>query len=681
MNSLKIKILGLIALIMCGVIGLITWKNLITQHEMLAKVAEQNGRLVSETIRNSIHSSMKNGEQSKVQGMFTEIGENPSIDAVRIFDESGRILTSAKPDEIGSLINTSDLLAYRSGRTSYLEIVDRHESYKTLLPFENTPECTGCHDPEQKILGILSLQLSLKDTENLQASSRNTTLLAAIGAIGLLVIVITTFILFYVDAPIRKIITAMKRVEHGEFDQATIHIDSSEELSELADKFNGMVDHLKSLVENTILHECELAVNREQLAHQGELQSMNITLEERLKEIEYLNISLEERIEEIEEANYKIADLASDLECKNNSLEVTISRLSALNKMGMALNSTLDLESLFETMIRRAIEAVGAEVGYILLYDLEHGTLKVGGAVGLFDLVNRETRLPLRPDGVAYWVIQKRQALLIEKVENNREFSPVSSLGYTRRTLISAPLIVKDEIIGTITLANKGDLSSFKEQDLELLTTIAAQASVAIKNVHLYEDQQTTYLNTMQALVSAVEASDPYTRGHSERVTRYAQILGRQLNLTSDSFKRLERASILHDIGKIGIDVAVLHKEGILSASDVNILQQHPLIGTKILEPISFLGTVRQIIAQHHERYDGMGYPFRVKGDDILLEARIIAVVDTYDAMTSDRPYRKALSHEIALAEIKKYSGTQFDPYVADAMLTLCQNGQWPLSS
>ena len=679
MNSLKIKILGLIAFIMCGVIGLITWKNLVTQHDMLAKVAEQNGRLVSETIRNSIHSNMKNGEQSKVQGMFAEIGQNPSIAAIKIFDESGRILISANQDDIGSLINTSDLLAYRSGRTSYPEVTNDHERYKTLLPLENSSECSGCHDPEQKILGILSLQLSLKDTESLQTTSRNATLLAAIGAIGLLVIVITTFILFYVDAPIRKLITAMKRVEHGEFDQAAIQIDSSEEMSELADKFNGMVDHLKSLVENTILHECELAVNREQLAHQGELQSMNTTLEERLKEIEYLNISLEERIEEIEEANYKIADLASDLESKNNSLEVTISRLSALNKMGVALNSTLDLESLFETMIRRAIEAVGAEVGYILLYDFEHGTLKVGGAVGLFDLVNRDTRLPLRPGGVTYWVIQKRQPLLIEKAENNREFSPVSSLGYTRDTLISAPLIVKDEIIGTITLANKGDLTSFKEQDMELLTTIAAQASVAIKNVHLYEDQQTTYLNTMQALVSAVEASDPYTRGHSERVTRYAQILGRQLNLTSDSFKRLERASILHDIGKIGIDIAVLHKEGILSASDVDILQQHPLIGTKILEPISFLGTVRQIIAQHHERYDGMGYPFRVKGDDILLEARIIAVVDTYDAMTSDRPYRKALSHEIALAEIKKYSGTQFDPYVADAMLTLCHNGQWPL--
>lgn len=679
MNSLKIKILGLIILIMCGVIGLITWKNIQTQHDMMVKVAEQNGKLVSETIRNSINTNMLNGEQGNVQKIFADIHNNPSITSIKIFDESGRILNSALKEEIGSLANTSDLLAYRSGRRSFTDFIDGKEVFKTLLPFENSAECNGCHPADQKILGILSLNLSLQETDDLQATSRNTTLLTAIGAIGLLVIVITTFILLYVDAPIRKIISAMKYVEGGEFDQPSLKIASSDEMSELAEKFNGMVDHLKSLVENTILHECELAVNREQLAHQGELQSMNITLEERLKEIEYLNISLEERIEEIEEANYKIADLASDLECKNNSLEVTIARLSALNKMGMALNSTLDLESLFDTMIRRAIEAVGAEVGYILLYDLEHDALKVGGAVGLFDLVNRETRLPLRPGGVTYWVIQKRQPILIEKAENCREFSPISSLGYTRHTLISAPLIVKDEIIGAITLANKADLSSFKDQDLELLTTIAAQASVAIKNVHLYEDQQTTYLNTMQALVSAVEASDPYTRGHSERVTRFAQIIGRQLNLTSDAFKRLERASILHDIGKIGIDVAVLHKEGALSTSDVNILQQHPLIGTKILEPISFLSSVRQIILQHHERYDGLGYPFRVKGDDILLEARIIAVVDTYDAMTSDRPYRKALSHEVALAEIKKYSGTQFDPYVADAMLTLCHNGQWPL--
>ncbi|MDZ4183927.1 MAG: hypothetical protein U1D97_02980, partial [Desulfuromonadales bacterium] len=180
MNSLKIKILGLIALIMCGVIGLITWKNIETQHNMLAEVAKQNGRLVSETIRNSINSNMKNGEQDKVQEIFAEISQNPSISSVKIFDESGRILTSAQSEDIGSLINPADLLAYRSGRTSNFEIVNDQESYKTLLPIENSTECYSCHDPEQKILGILSLQLSLRDIESLQESSRNTTLLASI---------------------------------------------------------------------------------------------------------------------------------------------------------------------------------------------------------------------------------------------------------------------------------------------------------------------------------------------------------------------------------------------------------------------------------------------------------------------------------------------------------------------
>lgn len=677
MNSLKIKILGMIGLIMCGVIGLITWKNLNTQHDMLAKVGEHNGRLMAETIRNSINSSMRTGEQRKIQSIFSDISTNPSIDSIKIFDESGRITRSANKEDIGTLTSTSDLLAYRSGRISSIETVNGKELFKTLLPFENSPECHGCHPADQKILGILSLKLTFRETEALQNDSRNTTILTAIGAIGLLAVVITVFILFFVDTPINKIINAMKKVEEGDFDHPPLEIRSSEEMFVLAEKFNGMVGHLKSLVENTILHECELAVSREQLSHQVELQSMNMTLEERLKENEYLNISLEERIEEIEEANYKIADLASDLESKNKSLENTISRLSVLNKMGIALSSTLDIESLFETMIRRATEAVNAEIGYILLYDLDHGTLKVGGAVGLFDLVSRETRIPLRPGGVTYHVIQKRQPILIEKCDQNREFRAISTLGYTRHTLISAPLIVKDEVIGAITLANKSDMTSFNLQDLELLTTIGAQASVAIKNVQLYEDQQTTYLNTMQALVSAVEASDTYTRGHSERVTRYAQILGRQLNLTNDSIKRLERAAILHDIGKIGIDVAVLHKQGLLTSNDVNSLQQHPLIGHKILEPITFLSGVRQIILQHHERYDGMGYPFKIKGEEILLEARIIAVVDTYDAMTSDRPYRKALSHEIALAEIIKYSGSQFDPYVVDAMVTICNNNQW----
>lgn len=678
MNSLKIKILVLISVIMFGAISLIAWYNLKIQHDILAKSTENTGQLLVKTVRNSIRSSMINSKNSEVRKILEHIGEDPSIEDIKIFDDTGRILVSAKHFDIGSLTTTSELLSYRANRLNFTETIDDVERFTTLIPLENSSECIGCHQHDKPVLGILSLQMSLNQINNLQLAGRNATLFSSLGTLALLIVAITLFILIYVDAPIRKLVNAMQKVEAGEFDHATINITSSEEMFELATKFNNMVGRLKFLVESTIKHECELVVHREKLSHHDAIQSMNVTLEERLKEIEYLNISLEEHIEEIEEANYKIADLASDLENKNSSLEMTVSRLSALHKMGLALNSTMDLEKLFDILIRRTMEAVGSRIGYILLLDSGQWSLKIGGSVGLAETYNRNTRIALKPGGVSYWVIENRQPILIEKMETTNDFNKISTLGYTRETIICAPLLIKDEIIGTITIANKNDGTPFNANDLELLTTIGAQASVAIKNVRLYEEQKTTYLSTVQALVSAIEASDPYTRGHSERVTRYAQLLGQQINLSTDALKRLEHAAVLHDIGKIGIDLALLHKQGQLSTSDIDALQQHPLIGARILEPITFLNGVREIIVQHHERYDGCGYPFRIKGDEIYMEARILAVADTYDAMTSDRPYRKALSHDTALNEIRTYAGTQFDPTVAEAMNTICAAGLWP---
>jgi putative nucleotidyltransferase with HDIG domain len=159
-------------------------------------------------------------------------------------------------------------------------------------------------------------------------------------------------------------------------------------------------------------------------------------------------------------------------------------------------------------------------------------------------------------------------------------------------------------------------------------------------------------------------------------VTRYSVALAKKVGMEGDPLKQLEQAAILHDIGKIGIDVGLLHKKDKLTEADIDILKMHPSIGVHILEPISFLGTVREIIEQHHERYDGNGYPNGLKGAEWRLEGKILAVCDTYDAMTSDRPYRKALSHEIAIQEIRNHCGTQFDPDVAAAFIEMCSEGQ-----
>jgi putative nucleotidyltransferase with HDIG domain len=431
-------------------------------------------------------------------------------------------------------------------------------------------------------------------------------------------------------------------------------------------------------MESTVKNERELAISQEKLAHSEELHAMNMTLEDRLKEIEYLNINLEERIEEIEEANYKIADLASELEEKNIGLTQAVDRLQALYKMGLAVNATMDLGKLLDLLSQKTMETMRAQVGYILMLNEKTGNLIVGGAGGISEDFDLELEIPLKPGGVSYWVMNNNQPKLVEDVDKEREFSKMSRLGFIRESVICAPLTDQEKVFGTITIANPVDGSSFGPADIELLTTIAAQASIAIRNARLYEAQESTYLNTVHALVSAIEASDAYTRGHSERVTRYSVALAKRMGMTGDPLKQLEQAAILHDIGKIGIDVALLHKKEKLTAADIDVLKLHPSIGVRILEPIHFLGTVRDIIEQHHERYDGNGYPNGLSGDEWRLEGKILAVCDTYDAMTSDRPYRKALSHEIATQEIHDHSGTQFDPEVAAEFLAMCNDGQLP---
>lgn len=676
MNSLKIKFLGLCCIILMVAIGLTTWYNLQTQKAMLGKLATEHGRMLAETVRNSIITDMANGKNDQVGHILSKINDEPAIDNVRIFDESGRILMAANSEEIGSLVSTSELMAYRTGNFSFSSTLSDREYFNSIVPIYNQKSCHSCHKESTKVLGILNLQLSLDELSSMQRSGRNATMVAAGVMLVILILTITSFLLIYVDVPIRRLVSAMDHVEKGRFEEAQTMVSSSYEMTLLSTKFDSMVQRLRELVENTIKTERELATSQDKIAHNEEIHAMNLTLEDRLKEIEYLNINLEERIEEIEEANYKIADLASDLEEKNNGLSQAVDRLQALYKMGLAVNATMDLDKLLDLLCQKTTATMKAQAGYILMLNESTGNLSVGGAAFTNKDIDLKMEIPLKPGGISFWVIKNNKAKLVENVDKEREFSKMSRLGFIRESVICAPLTNKDTVIGTITVANPIDGSSFGPSDIELLSTIATQASIAIRNARLYEAQETTYLNTVQALVSAIEASDAYTRGHSERVTRYSIALAQKLGLKGDPLKQLEQAAILHDIGKIGIDVALLHKKEKLTSADIDVLKLHPSIGVRILEPIHFLGTVREIIEQHHERYDGNGYPKGLSGEEWRLEGKILAVCDTYDAMTSDRPYRKALSHEIAIQEIRDHSGAQFDPEVAAAFIEICNEGQ-----
>ena len=217
------------------------------------------------------------------------------------------------------------------------------------------------------------------------------------------------------------------------------------------------------------------------------------------------------------------------------------------------------------------------------------------------------------------------------------------------------------------------------EQNIDLQTTNRdLEAEVAQRTRQLDQinrELKVGYIQTIGALAEAVDAKDPYTRGHSERVGFYASRIAREMGLARELIERIYIAGLLHDVGKIGIPDAILAKPGRLSEEEYELIKKHPAIGARILEPIALLSEVAPCVKHHHEWFDGSkrGYPQQLAGQDIPLPARVIAVADTVEAMTSDRPYRLALGLEVVVAEIHKYRGLQFDPMVANAFLDLIE--------
>jgi putative nucleotidyltransferase with HDIG domain len=674
MNSLKIKIIGLITIIVVAIVTAAALINFQLQKQLLASVTKQNAVMLTETIKSGMANAMRTGRPSEIQSILAGIKSQESIKSIKIFDTDGRIVVSADNGEIGKKASQDELAALISGAFEQKNI-HKENIFSANSVIRNDKECHGCHDSSREILGVLHVDIGLDNLDSFIPSIRNTSITSTVLIILLITVTITIFLIHYVDKPIKQFIHSMQRVEKGDF-ESTLTITSSDEMNLLSENHNRMVERLKYQMEAAITHERELARAQEKLAHHRESHLLNQRLEEQLREIENLNISLEERIEEIEEANYKIADLAGELEDKNTNLEKAVAKLSTLYKVGLAINSTMELEKLFKLIVKTTMDTLHAQIGYIILTNESISTLKVTTLLGYdVNLSPEGTEVPMKPSSVSTWVIKHRKPLLIADIGETPQFDRFSALGYERKTLICAPLTAKDEIIGTITVVNKLDNSVYTNEELELLNTIAAQASIAIKNAKLYDEQQKIYLNTIHALVSAIEASDSYTRGHSERVTRYCLELARKLGLPHDRVKIIERAAILHDIGKIGIDLTLLHKEGKLTPEDVSNLQQHPVIGMRILEPIEFLHDVRICIGQHHERFDGQGYPYNVAANELLLESRILAIADAFDAMTSDRPYRKALPVEMAVRELLDNSGSQFDPELVPHFVQLIEIG------
>jgi HD-GYP domain-containing protein (c-di-GMP phosphodiesterase class II) len=201
----------------------------------------------------------------------------------------------------------------------------------------------------------------------------------------------------------------------------------------------------------------------------------------------------------------------------------------------------------------------------------------------------------------------------------------------------------------------------FSEVDIKLLEILVSQVSIALENSQLNGRLQNSYLNTLQVLASAIEAKCKYTRGHSERVTQYAVQFAKMLGLSAAEIDKLKFACGVHDIGKINISDAILNKPSRLNEEEWKQMRQHPAKGVEILVPLGILKEIVPLVKHHHERFDGKGYPDGLRGEELPLETKVISLVDSYDAMTSTRPYRIEMNHKSAVKEIEDNLGKQFD--------------------
>lgn len=269
-------------------------------------------------------------------------------------------------------------------------------------------------------------------------------------------------------------------------------------------------------------------------------------------------------------------------------------------------------------------------------------------------------------------LISNKKRSIIEKklkISNGIEKKIIKRLSAIRKdNLLAIPLICED-IIGLVILKRNKNDPFFDQFDQEMLMTIAEQAIIGIKNLQLYEEQQKIVLGSIKSLVILLDTRVPQEYTHSPYFIKLVSAIGEQMNLDAKQIESLKYASLLHDTGKADIPVEILTKTTKLTPKEYDIIKKHPLKGAQILRPLQILKPVIPIITHHHEKYDGTGYPSRLKKGQIPLGARIMAVADAFEAMVYGRPYRERKDINSAIKEIKKKSGAQFDPKVVEAFL------------
>lgn len=390
-------------------------------------------------------------------------------------------------------------------------------------------------------------------------------------------------------------------------------------------------------------------------------------------------LSLANRKKDLREQNLMLEDEVqkghADYSRINRELKKKVLDMRSLFGLSQDLNRLRDPEELVHIFCLTVVGQLGvSSVGLFYAFDELDDHLSYAGGSGVSNAILQSVRLS-REIGLSRYLLAKQDAIILldepmpEDAEREARF--ILRFGFE----CCYPLVVKSQLIGIVFIGSKVNRQRYTSDDLELFKSVCTSAATGLENARLYGELQSTYLSTIKVLVSAIEAKDAYTRGHTDRVSEYARMIAEEMKLSKKDVEIVCFGAALHDIGKLGVYENILNKPSELTEQEWEVVRSHPEIGANIIKNMKFLESACDLVRHHHERLDGKGYPDRLKGNEISLGARIVAVADSFDAMTSDRPYRRAYSLEESVDQLKKQR-EKFDQDIVAHVEMLVRSGR-----
>jgi HD-GYP domain-containing protein (c-di-GMP phosphodiesterase class II) len=335
------------------------------------------------------------------------------------------------------------------------------------------------------------------------------------------------------------------------------------------------------------------------------------------------------------------------------------------------IRSSPRMTQMLEQVIKTAQKTLNISAASILLFGDNEEELFFEVASGPVGNVLRTVKLSTRY-GIAGQVARTGKPLIVNDVARSEKFHKMidDTTGFQTRSLICAPLSVQQKILGVMEIINKRDETDFDEKDLDAVSSLATTTAMAIENTRQCQVALEAFKNTISTLAASVDAKDPCSGGHSQRVMEYTVMAGTYFSLSPDEAETLRHAAVLHDIGKIEIDACILNRGGALTPEEWKVVRKHPASGANLLREVAYLDKASELVLHHHERYDGDGYPGGLKGEDIPLGSRLIAIADAFDTMTTGRSYRQVMTIDAAIQELQNCAGSQFCPVAVTAFVS-----------